>query len=104
MASNKGTYLVLQLKVMFYEVSRQALIFIGLASLIPLGGASIVGLIVSILQAATQIQEQTISFLIRILTVAAITFIFWHEGFSKLTLLTEESLNAIAFVNSNEAP
>lgn len=49
----------------------ESMILVMLLSMPPIIVASIVGLVVSLLQALTQIQEQTISFAIKLVAVAA---------------------------------
>jgi type III secretion protein S len=49
----------------------QAMILVMLLSMPPIIVASVVGIIVSLLQALTQVQEQTLSFAIKLIAVAA---------------------------------
>ncbi len=53
------------------EITANALMLVLLLSMPPILVASITGLIVSLLQALTQIQEQTISFAVRLVAVVA---------------------------------
>ena len=53
-----------------------ALILVLIISAIPLGASMVVGLFVSILQAATQIQEMTLSFVPKLLTIFLVLFLF----------------------------
>ena len=49
----------------------QAMILVMMLSLPPIAVASLVGIVVSLLQALTQVQEQTISFAVKLIAVAA---------------------------------
>ncbi|MEN3386713.1 MAG: type secretion protein [Hyphomicrobiales bacterium] len=49
----------------------QAMILVMLLSMPPIVVASLVGIVVSLLQALTQVQEQTISFAVKLIAVAA---------------------------------
>lgn len=77
---------------MVEEQFYSGLILILLISGLPLLGSMIVGLVVSVFQAATQVQEQTLSFVPKLLFLFA-TFIFAGDWlFSKLKVLFESSL------------
>ena len=58
------------------EIGRQALVVAFLISAPMLIVGLLVGVVVSILQAATQIQEQTLSFIPKILAMMAALFVF----------------------------
>ncbi len=58
----------------FHQPMTQAFLLILICSGIPLGISAVTGLAVSLLQAATQIQEQTTSFLIKFLVTALVIF------------------------------
>lgn len=60
----------------FLEPIIDALILVLLLSAIPLGASLVVGLFISVIQAATQIQEMTLSFVPKLLTIAAVLFLF----------------------------
>ena len=49
-----------------------------------LGSALIVGLVVAILQATTSIQEQTLTFVPKVLAILSVLFFFGGLGFSRL--------------------
>jgi type III secretion protein S len=49
----------------------QAMVLVMLLSMPPIIVASVVGIVISLLQALTQIQEQTLSFAIKLIAVAA---------------------------------
>ncbi len=52
----------------------QAFFLVLLLSALPLGCSMLVGLVVGVLQAATQVQEQTLSFVPKALAVAAVLY------------------------------
>jgi type III secretion protein S len=58
-----------------YQLSYQALLLILLLSGPPILISTILGLIVAIFQAATQIQEQTLSFMVKLLAVIITLFV-----------------------------
>lgn len=58
-----------------------------------------VGLIISILQATTQIQEQTLSFVPKVLAVIFSLIIFGNFMMNKLTGLTEELYRLIPLLS-----
>lgn len=68
-------FLALSFRNIIYEYSYEALLLILILSGPPIIFASIIGLFVAIFQAATQIQEQTLSFAIKMVAVMA-TVIF----------------------------
>jgi type III secretion protein S len=57
---------------MFSTLVAEALLVVALVSGLPLLASSIVGLAVSLVQAATQVQEQTVPFILRLVTVTAV--------------------------------
>jgi type III secretion protein S len=57
---------------MFSTVVAEALIVVALVSGVPLLASSLVGLALSLVQAATQVQEQTVPFVLRLVTVSAV--------------------------------
>ena len=72
------------------EMGRQALILALTISLPLLGIGLVVGLLVSLFQALTQIQEQTLSFIPKILSVGGTLFILLPWMLSKLTQYSRE--------------
>jgi len=62
-----------------YQLTYQALLLILLLSGPPILISTILGLVVAIFQAATQIQEQTLSFMVKLLAVI-ITLLSWEAG------------------------
>ena len=69
---------------------RDALLVTAIVSLPVLVLATLVGGLVAIVQAATQVQEQTLSLLPKILTVGAVVALFGRFGFGLLCQLFYE--------------
>ncbi len=59
---------------MFAEYIRQALLVVFVVSIIPLFLSSAVSLLFAVIQSATQIQEQSIGHLVKLLTLGAVYF------------------------------
>ena len=58
----------------------------------------VVGLLVSIFQAATQIQEQTLTFVPKLITIAAILLFGGSWMLNKVVIFTQQIMNMIANV------
>ncbi len=58
----------------------------------------VVGLLVSIFQAATQIQEQTLTFVPKLITIAAILLVGGSWMLNKVVIFTQQIMNMIANV------
>ena len=67
-------------------------------SLAPLGAGSFVGFIVSFLQAATQIQEQSISFLVKFITVAVLLLFGSTYAARELVSFTRDMLESLPYL------
>ena len=79
----------------------QAMTLAVLLSAIPLGASMAIGLVVSILQAATQIQEQTLSFVPKIAVVTLVLF-FGGQWMSKQVIdYFVELLNSLPTISAN---
>jgi flagellar biosynthetic protein FliQ len=74
----------------FDGILRDALLVTTLLTLPVLIAATLVGAAVAILQAATQIQEQTLTLLPKLLCVGAIVALFGRFGFGMLAALFTE--------------
>lgn len=61
---------------MFELQLREALLLVGIISGVPLLASSLVGLVSSLVQAATQIQDQTFSYLLKFSVVTALLLLF----------------------------
>ncbi len=80
---------------MAVELMRQAFI-VGLTlALPPLLAALIIGLVVGILQAATGVQEFTLTFVPKVLVVLAVALLFGAMGLSLAAEFTVRILNLI---------
>jgi flagellar biosynthetic protein FliQ len=79
----------------FDGLLREALIVTALIALPPLLVATAVGAVVAVLQAATQVQEQTLTMLPKVLAVAAVLALFGHTGFALCAMLFREIAGAL---------
>ena len=80
------------------DYSQTCLILILRLSLIPIVVATVIGIIVSLLQALTQIQEQTLGFAVKLITIS-ITLLAassWMGG--QLLLYTQDIFMNFAFL------
>lgn len=82
-------------QVMILNIMRKAFFTIIMVSGPILVTALLVGLIISILQATTQIQEQTLSFVPKILAVILALMIFGSSMMNKLISLVNELFGLI---------
>ncbi|RIL06210.1 MAG: EscS/YscS/HrcS family type III secretion system export apparatus protein [Proteobacteria bacterium] len=82
---------------MLDEPLKQAILQIAILSGVPLVISSVCGLLVGIFQAATQIQEQSISFLVRLSAVGVVLVLLapWYEG--QLVLLIQEMFGYLEY-------
>lgn len=71
--------------VAVHQIS-EAMLLVMLLSMPPIVVASVVGIVVSLLQALTQVQEQTLSFAIKLIAVALTIALM--SGFLGSTMLT----------------
>ena len=80
------------------EYAQTCMIIVLKLSLIPIVVATVIGLIVSLLQALTQIQEQTLGFAVKLvaITVTIMACASWMGG--ELILYTKEIFKNFAFV------
>jgi flagellar biosynthetic protein FliQ len=74
---------------------RDALITTALIALPMLGAAALVGTTVAVVQAATQVQEQTLTLLPKIGAVGLVVAVFGSMGMHLLAALFERALAAI---------
>jgi len=63
-----------------------------------LGVSLIVGLIISIFQATTQIQEQTLTFVPKLITIILVLVVGGPWMLNKLVILTTELFNMVATI------
>jgi flagellar biosynthesis protein FliQ len=77
------------------QLLSEILLTVGLCSGVPLLCCCVVSLLLSIVQSATQIQEQTVSYLARLLTLVTVLFLFGTSGLGRLVDCLHESFTAI---------
>ncbi len=70
------------------SISRQALYLTLIITAIPVGAALLVGLMVSLLQATTQVQEQTLTFVPKLVIVFVILSVLGPWSFFQLITYT----------------
>ncbi|MBQ7176683.1 MAG: type III secretion system export apparatus subunit SctS [Victivallales bacterium] len=75
------------------DYAQTCLILILKLSLIPIIVATVVGLIVSLLQALTQIQEQTLGFAVKLITISITLMVASSWMGSELLLYTQDIFN-----------
>ena len=80
------------------EYSQTCLIIILRLSLIPIIVATVIGIIVSLLQALTQIQEQTLGFAVKLITISITLLAASSWMGSQLLLYTQNVFKNIAFL------
>jgi flagellar biosynthetic protein FliQ len=79
----------------FIHLAGQALWLILLLSLPPLLASLIVGLVISLLQALTQVQEQTLTFVPKIIAVIVTTIIFAEWMLARLHVFARQVFQMI---------
>lgn len=79
---------------MFDAYLREALTVVIIASAVPLLSASAIGLLVGVIQTATQLQEQTISYVLKISASAAAMFVCWGWLSDLVVRLTSDLFNS----------
>ena len=80
------------------EYSQTCLIIILRLSLIPIIVATVIGILVSLLQALTQIQEQTLGFAVKLITISITLLAASSWMGSQLLLYTQNVFKNIAFL------
>lgn len=83
---------------MLFQLTAQMLILALMISGIPLLITSLSGLVISVLQAATSIQDQTIAYVVKLTTLIAVLFFCSRWFLSEILEFIRESLTTIAFV------
>ncbi len=74
---------------------RETLVIAALLSVPVLGVAALAGTCVAVIQAATQVQEQTLTMLPKVLAVGAFVALFGAFGMQACARLFHDALNAI---------
>ena len=70
--------------------AQQCLIIVLRLSLVPIIVATVIGLIVSLLQALTQIQEQTLGFAVKLIAISLTIMLAAHWMGGELLLFTQD--------------
>ena len=65
---------------MMHELVREVILLVALLSGIPLLISSLCALVVAVLQAATQVQEQSVAFLVKFLVVGGMSLLCGEIG------------------------
>lgn len=86
---------------MYCQLVVDGLVLASILSFVPLLLSSLLGFVVAFLQAITQIQEQTITFTVKITTVAVALFFMAPWISQKVVGLMVESIEQIAITNVN---
>ena len=79
----------------FDGLLREALVIAALLSIPVLGVAALVGTAVAVVQAATQVQEQTLTMLPKVLAVGAFVALFGAFGMQACVRLFHDAISAI---------
>jgi flagellar biosynthetic protein FliQ len=77
------------------SISRQTLYLTLIITAAPVGAALIVGLLVSLLQATTQVQEQTLTFVPKLVIVFVILAVLGPWSFSQVITFTSNLFESI---------
>ena len=81
------------------DYARMCLLIVLRLSLIPIIVATVVGLIVSLLQALTQIQEQTLGFAVKLIAISITLLACSSWMGAQLLLYTQDIFKNIAFLH-----
>jgi flagellar biosynthetic protein FliQ len=79
----------------FDALLREALVVCAVMCLPVLGVAALVGTLIAVLQAATQVQEQTLTLLPKLVVVAVMVALFGRFGFGLCAALFTDALQHI---------
>lgn len=82
----------------YIESATKALWLVLLLSAAPVLAATVVGLIVSILQATTQIQEQTLTFVPKVIVIGAVLALMGSDMLQKIRTFTYELFATLSAV------
>ena len=88
------------MNIPFMNIIGESFFLVLLISGVPLLAASVGGLCVSILQTATQIQEQSIGFIVKFVIVAAVLAVCVRWFWLRLLLLLERCFGTITALGS----
>ncbi len=82
---------------MFDTLVAEGLLLVAIISGIPLLVSCVVSLVLSVFQAATQIQEQTVQFLVRVVTVSAVLIVGADFFSEKLVRFMQDMLSSLVY-------
>lgn len=85
---------------MFEVYLKESLLMIGLFSGIPLLISSVAGLTVAVVQAATQIQEQSISHLVRFLAVVVVIALLGPWFMTEMTQFIQTMISSTVLIKA----
>ena len=85
----------------FDALLREALVVCAILCFPVLGAAALIGTAVAVVQAATQVQEQTLTLLPKLLVVAAVVAVGGHFGLAMCAALFTDALNQIPAILSS---
>ena len=80
------------------DYAQKCLILMLKLSMIPITVATVIGVLVSLLQALTQIQEQTLGFAVKLVALTITILAAWSWMSGELVLYTQEIFKNFAFV------
>lgn len=83
---------------MFEILISKSLFLVLIYSGLPLLACFLIGLICSIIQTATQVQEQSMAFLLKFLCISALFFIFFPSLLAQFSLFIKEILGSFATI------
>ena len=83
---------------MFDSIIHQSFILIVLISGVPLVAASAFGLLIAIVQGATSVQEQSITYLVKLIAVSAVLATCGSWFFSELSAFIQESFQSMLYI------
>jgi flagellar biosynthetic protein FliQ len=81
---------------MITDLMKESVYVIAVTSGLPLLLAAIVGLVVSVLQAATQIQEQSVPYVLKLSSVLVVGVFFGDAGLDLLVRYVQRIFSAVA--------
>ena len=80
------------------DYAKMCLIIVLRLSLIPIVVATVIGILVSLLQALTQIQEQTLGFAVKLIAISITIMLAAHWIGGELLLFTQDIFTNFPFV------
>ena len=83
---------------MFSSVIKEGFFLVLVCSLVPLVFCAISGLIISLIQALTQIQEQSIGYVVKFFTLCAVLWCFSDLIQTRLITFIQECINGLSYL------